>query len=120
VENRYPSLTLEEVLRRINEDTDDFASSPAVTANDCGAFGDYPLHKAAIWGDIEAAQVLLENGADINAAGEDGDTPLHRAVAGQHPKMVEFLISRGADVTVRNRYGNLASKSGSAPAQTGK
>jgi uncharacterized protein len=97
--------SLQDVLRRINESVDDFASRPARSANDRGAFEDYPLHKVAIWGDIEAARVLLDNGADINALGEDGDTPLHRAIAGDQTEMAEFLVARGADVTIRNRYG---------------
>lgn len=108
MENNPSSQKLEAVLRRINEAVDDFASKPATTANEKGAFGDYPLHKVAIWGDIDAAEILLDNGADINAIGEDGDTPLHRAVAGHQLNMVQFLISRGAEVTIRNRYGTPA------------
>jgi ankyrin repeat protein len=103
-------LTLADVLQRINETMDDFASKPAKMPNDRGAFEDYPLHKVAIWGDIEAANVLLNNGADINAIGEDGDTPLHRAVAGGQLDMMQFLISRGADTTIPNRHGTPAGK----------
>jgi ankyrin repeat protein len=98
-------LTLKDVLHRINEAVDDFASHPATSPMDKGAFDDYPLHKVAIWGDVEAAQVLLAHGADINAAGEDNDTPLHRAIAARQAEMVDFLLSRGADVDVRDRYG---------------
>jgi len=97
--------TLEEVLKRINEAVDDFASKPATSASDKGAFDDYPLHKVAIWGDVEAAEVLLAHGADINARGEDDDTPLHRALAGGHLEMVQFLLSRGADPDLKDRYG---------------
>lgn len=103
--NRRSTPSLAEVLRRINESVDDFASRPATSANDRGTFDDYPLHKVAIWGDVEAAKVLLDNGADINATGEDGDTPLHRAAAAGQKEMVDFLVGRGADVSLRNRYG---------------
>lgn len=99
------SLSLEAVLQRINKSVEDFASRPAKTPNDRGIFQDYPLHKVTICGDVEAAAVLIDHGADINAAGEDGDTPLHRAAGAGHDEMVKFLISRGADVTIRNRYG---------------
>lgn len=99
------SLSLEAVLQRINKSVEDFASQPAKTPNDRGIFEDYPLHKVAIWGDVEAAAVLIDHGADINAAGENGDTPLHRAAGAGHDEMVKFLVSRGADVTIRNRYG---------------
>lgn len=101
-------MSLEEVLRRINESVDDFINRPAKMPNDIGAFGDYPLHKVAIWGDIEAAAVLLDHGADIDALGEDGDTALHRAVVGGHEEMIRFLVARGADTSIRNRYGNVA------------
>jgi ankyrin repeat protein len=62
----------------------------------------------AIWGDVEAAEVLLANGTDINAAGEDGDTPLHRALMARANmvQMVKFLLSRGADPDIRNQYGD--------------
>jgi len=107
VENkRLPqSQTLTDVLRRINESVDDFLSKPALSPNDRGAFEDYPLHKVAIWGDVAAAAVLIEHGADVNALGEDGDTPLHRAVAGNKVEMMEFLISQGANIHICNRYG---------------
>jgi len=34
------------------------------------------LHKAAGWGHKEVAELLIANGADVNAKDEDGDTPL--------------------------------------------
>lgn len=98
--------SLEEVLRQINQSVDDFLSQPAKTASDRGAFEDYPLHKVAAWGDVEAASVLIANGADVNAIGEDADTALHRAVAHGHDSMVSFLLSKGANSRLLNRYGN--------------
>jgi len=101
---KLPSL--EEVLARINDAISDYMFSPAKTASDVGSAGDYPLHKVAIWGDVDAAEVLLAHGADINARGEDDDTPLHRALMGGHPEMVRFLLSRGADPDLKDRYGH--------------
>ena len=40
--------------------------------------GDTALHQAAGCGDVEILQMLLSNGADINAKDYDGNTPLHR------------------------------------------
>jgi uncharacterized protein len=109
VENNSSHIpSLSEVLKRINEAVDDFASKPASSASDRGSFGDFPLHKVAIWGDVVAASVLLENGANIDAQGEDSDTPLHRAIAGKQAKMVAFLLSYGANADIPNRYGHSA------------
>jgi uncharacterized protein len=61
----------------------------------------------AIWGDVDAANVLLSHGADVNALGEDDDTPLHRAFMAKAnvAEMVKLLLSRGASPDIRNRYG---------------
>ncbi|CAE8736341.1 unnamed protein product, partial [Polarella glacialis] len=48
--------------------------------------GQTPLHIAAIWGSVEAAQALLELGANPNAANQlRGSTPLHAAALGKGP-----------------------------------
>ncbi len=107
--NNLDQITLlSDVLRRVNEDMSDFWEQPAKSAMDKGSSDDYPLHKIAIWGDVDAAKVLLANGADINALGEDGDTPLHRAIAGEKVEMARFLILQGANVYLQNMYGNTA------------
>ena len=98
-------LSLKDVLADVNSlgDWKPFAK----TANDRAPypFLDYPLHKVAIWGDIEAAGVLLAHGADINAPGEDDDRPLHRAL---NREMVVYLLEHGANPDLTNMYGNKA------------
>jgi ankyrin repeat protein len=70
------------------------------------------LHVAAEYGNVEAAQVLLERGADVHAraeideAGVGGQTPLFHAVSQFFDfglPMVEFLVNRGADLSVSAR-----------------
>jgi ankyrin repeat protein len=70
------------------------------------------LHVAAEYGNVEAAQVLLERGADVHAraeideAGVGGQTPLFHAVSQFFDfglPMVEFLMNRGADLSVSAR-----------------
>ncbi|GGE61438.1 ankyrin repeat domain-containing protein [Actibacterium pelagium] len=56
-----------------------------------------PLHDAAKTGDMANATVLLENGADINAADSFG-TPLHWAILNKHDAVAELLIAEGADI----------------------
>jgi ankyrin repeat protein len=68
------------------------------------------LHVAAEYGNVEAAKLLLERGADVNAgatvdeSGVGGQTPIFHAVTqffdGGLP-MAQFLVERGADLSVR-------------------
>lgn len=41
--------------------------------------GDYPLHLAVLYGDIELVQMLLDNRADVTAVDFCGKTSLHLA-----------------------------------------
>jgi ankyrin repeat protein len=68
------------------------------------------LHVAAEYGNVEAAKMLLERGADVNARalvdddGVGGQTPIFHAVTqfydGGLP-MTQLLLDHGADLTVR-------------------
>lgn len=60
-----------------------------------------PLHHAAKTGQIEIAERLLANGADIEAKGMDEWTPLGIAAQHNQPEMVNFLLDRGADPTLK-------------------
>ena len=56
------------------------------------------LHCAAMENDAEAAEHMLERGADIDAVeAEDRATPLAIAARRGHKEMVAFLLERGAD-----------------------
>jgi ankyrin repeat protein len=70
------------------------------------------LHVAAEFGNIEAAQLLLERGADVNAraevdkAGLNGQTPIFHAATQFQDfglGMVRFLVKHGADLSIRAR-----------------
>ena len=62
--------------------------------------GDSALADAASRGDLAAARLLLDRGADVNAVDHRGYTPL--ILAAQHdrdsPELVRLLLARGADV----------------------
>jgi ankyrin repeat protein len=68
------------------------------------------LHVAAEYGELEAARLLLERGADVNARadvaadGLGGQTPIFHAVTqygGHGLEVATLLVARGADLTVR-------------------
>jgi len=45
---------------------------------------------------LEAIQVALDSGADINAVDKNGETAMHGAAYKNSPKAVEFLVAKGA------------------------
>ena len=61
------------------------------------------LSWATMMGEMEAAKLLIEHGADLNVRQEDGGTPLHIAVALGRAEIAELLIKEGADVAAKNR-----------------
>ena len=63
------------------------------------------LHKAVFDGDIDEAQRLVANGANINARDSDGLTPLHRAVLYNAEDIFNFLIASGAQLNIPDSGG---------------
>ncbi|HEY7318044.1 MAG TPA: ankyrin repeat domain-containing protein [Candidatus Binatia bacterium] len=75
-----------------------------------GEYGGTALMMAAYSANVEALQLLLSHGANINAADSDGETALHyaaRATRGSI-EIVRILLQQGADVNVRDRDGTTA------------
>jgi len=58
------------------------------------------LHDAA-FGHKETAELLIDNGADVNAKAYDGKTPLHHATKDHEIGIAKLLISKGADVNAK-------------------
>jgi ankyrin repeat protein len=52
---------------------------------------------------LEALQVALDLGADVNAVDDNGETAMHAAAYKNLPKVVKFLAAHGAKVDVWNR-----------------
>ena len=55
--------------------------------------------------DLETVKVLVELGADVNAANETGWTPLHTAAHIGADPIIQFLVEKGAKVDVQNGCG---------------
>ena len=70
------------------------------------AFGERPLHIVAIWGDVESARILIEEGATIDVSGEHGCTALHEAALQEHIEVVKLLLSKGADPKNKSDIGD--------------
>src|SRR5262245_14324345 len=51
---------------------------------------------------LEAVQVLLDLGADVNAVDNNGETAMHSAAYKNLPKVVKFLAANGAKINVWN------------------
>jgi uncharacterized protein len=58
---------------------------------------------------LEAAQLLLKLGADVNAVDANGETAMHGAALKNLPKVVQFLANNGAKVEVWNRKDKFGS-----------
>ncbi len=52
---------------------------------------------------LEATQLLLKLGADVNAVDANGETAMHGAAYKNLPKVVQFLADKGAKIEVWNR-----------------
>jgi len=52
---------------------------------------------------LEAVQVALDLGIDINAADMNGETAMHAAAYKNLPKVVKFLASKGAKIDIWNQ-----------------
>ena len=64
-----------------------------------------PLTWAAMMGQTEAAELLLQHGADINGRNRDDNTALHLAVFLGRAGTAELLLKSGADVNAKNDDG---------------
>ncbi len=100
--------TLEELYKQI-ESVADFSDIKVTGPNTIGLFSTRPLHVAAVWGDCEAIQMLVDEGAALNEKGEHGFTPLMEAVAQGHVEAVKLLVNLGEE-PIKNDDGFLPSE----------
>ncbi len=67
------------------------------------ALGITPLNWSATFGRTEAAGMLIEGGADVNAKSRDGSTPLHTSAFYGWTEIVKLLLEKGADASIRSQ-----------------
>lgn len=66
------------------------------------------LHEAAICGNAQLVEYLIQQNANINCCDNEGWTPLHAAASLGHAKIVKLLLDYGADATIVNCENFLA------------
>lgn len=64
--------------------------------------------RAALEGDLQTIQGLIERGTSPDTADAEGNTLLMLASRSGHEPVVAYLIARKASVSQRNRYGDTA------------
>ncbi len=64
------------------------------------------LHAAAGRGREVIAELLIDNGANVNVKDALAATPLHEAANIGDNELVELLIAKGADVNANDLYGS--------------
>ncbi|KAJ3538230.1 hypothetical protein NM208_g6000 [Fusarium decemcellulare] len=79
------------------------ASHSDVNSQDISGWA--PLHYACENGNTSIAQLLLQQGADMDLVGRNGTTPLHCAAKGPHFEVFDLLLQAGANADVRDASG---------------
>ena len=54
---------------------------------------------------VDVMKVLVEKGANVNAANDAGMTPMHYAVQRGVDRIIEYLASKGARFDIKNKQG---------------
>ncbi|POM58379.1 Hypothetical protein PHPALM_36975 [Phytophthora palmivora] len=81
-----------------------------VATNNVGHLQQLPLHRAAMFGNIRAVELLLEDGADPSVRDGNGWTPLHycaNAATVNHLAIAQLLVDspKGVDVNSKSLKG---------------
>ena len=96
--------TVEELCKYVTELQEVDAIIVDINQRIYAGTGNTVLHYYCFWDDLEAVEILLENGANPNSLGEDEMTPLFNAIRGGHVRMVERLLGAGADANHQEDY----------------
>lgn len=62
----------------------------------------------AYWCGLDMVKLLVEHGADVNAAAQDGSTPLMLAAMNEKQDVVDYLLKHGAKAKATDAKGKTA------------
>jgi len=96
--------SLEELLLAISDPL--VLEERPVDVNEVGYDNDRPLHVAAVWGDVDAIEMLVAAGAEVDARGEFHFTALRHAVGQGHVAAARRLLELGASPHVLGDWGD--------------
>ncbi|KAK8085845.1 hypothetical protein PG997_007116 [Apiospora hydei] len=99
-------LTCERIIDLLVEHGADVAAARGSLGTVAGipdALGRLALHLAALRGNMEAVEVLLDAGEDAAAADKVGRTALHWAVQGGDPAVVSLILTKVGPAAVNQR-----------------
>ncbi len=97
------SRTLDDVLQSTSDVLyPDRRGAAPVSIDSIGSDGDTALHVLLWRGDSRGAALLIEAGADVNAAGDMDETPLHVALRKENLALSQLLIRSGARLDARS------------------
>ena len=105
---RYDDSPLARLLRAAKDNDVDVLETlmkEGQDPNQANSFGQTALHICAIWGNVQAAHVLLDCGANLDVQNDHGMTPLHYAAERGRVDIVALLVDAGADVTLMTDKG---------------
>jgi ankyrin repeat protein len=54
---------------------------------------------------LEAIEICIENGVDVNAVNDKGETALHGAATSGRDEVVKYLVEKGAKLDVKDKEG---------------
>src|SRR5271165_5690126 len=92
----------------------DAARLRALLANDAGLVkaqssdGFTPLHLACFFGQVEAAETLVQRGADANAVSPSRIAVIHSAAASRNAALVKLVLQAGANPNLQQQGGYTA------------
>ena len=106
-QNEYGQNLLQEAIGANRDEVAVDLVSRGIDINHQDNRGMSPLHYCAQYLDIQIAELLLKNKADVNTVDSYGNNPLWTAVfnANDDCKMVRLLVKHGADANHKNKAG---------------